>query len=75
MQDWGNTRSNMEYRTKIILAEVEQNRLAKLAASARSEDERGSGGRRMAMRLGDLVAGLWCQLQSRFATDPGATAC
>ena len=61
-------------RTSSIRFEVEQARMARLAASSRSGD-RVSRARRMAVQLGDYVAGFRCLVQSRFATEPGATAC
>jgi len=75
MQGWGDAMFEMEYRTRSIEAELEQRQLARLAAAARSKDGMVSQSRRMAVRLGDLLAGLWCQLQSRSATEPDAAAC
>jgi len=62
-------------RTSSIRFEVEQDRMARLAAAGRSKGQGVSGGRRLAVQLGDYVAGLRCLVQSRFATEPGATAC
>jgi hypothetical protein len=62
------------WRTSRIQFEVEQDRLARLAAASRSGD-RVSSARRVVVQLGDYVAGFRCLMQSRFATEPGATAC
>jgi hypothetical protein len=64
----------VEWRTSRIQFEVEQDRLARLAAASRSRD-RVSRARRMAVQLADYVAGFRCLVQSRFATELGATAC
>ena len=65
----------MGYRTNSRLFEVEQDRLARLATAGRSKGSSLSGARRMAVQLGDYLAGLRCLLQSRFAANTGATAC
>ena len=56
-------------RTSSLQAEMEQERLARIAAASRSR-ERVSGARRMAVQFGDYVAGLRCMLQRRFASEP-----
>ena len=55
--------------------ETERERFASLVAASRSRDAQESRIRRMAVRLSDYVAGLRCQLQSRFALEPAADAC
>ena len=65
----------MKYRTSSFQFEAEQDRMARLAAAGRSKGERVSGSWHMAVQVGDYVARLRCQLQSRFASEPGATAC
>ena len=65
----------MKYRTSSFQFEAEQDRLARLAAAGRSKGERVSGARRLAVQLGDYVAGLRCLLQSRFTSEPSAAAC
>ncbi len=45
------------------------------AASASRGAKREWPIRRAAVWLGDIVAGLRCQLESRFASEPAATAC
>ena len=75
MHDLSNALFEMQYRVKSMEAEVEHHRLAKLAAASRPRKERMFGVRRMAVRLGDLVAGLRCRLESRWASEPAATPC
>jgi hypothetical protein len=75
MQGLGDAMVEMDYRTKSIEAEIEQNRLAMLAAAARSRDGMVSQSRRMVMRLGDLLVSLGCRLQARYAAEPGVVAC
>jgi hypothetical protein len=75
MQGLGDAMVEMEYRTKRFEAELEHDRLAYLAAAARSRDGIGSQSRRMVVRLGDLLVGLGCQLQARYAAEPGTVAC
>ena len=52
--------------------ENERERMARIVAASRSRDAKESRIRGMAVRLGDFVAGLRCQLQSRFASEPVA---
>ena len=75
MQGLGDAMVEMEYRTESLEAELEQDRLAWLAAAARSRKGMVSQSRRMVVRLGDLLVGLGCRLQARFAAEPGAVAC
>ena len=75
MQGWGDAMVEMEYRTESFEAELEQDRLAMLAAAARSQDGIVSQSRRMVMRLGDLLVSLGCQLQARYASEPSSSAC
>lgn len=46
-----------------------------LAPVPRPRGTQESSVQRMAVRLGDVVAEVRCQLQSRFASEPVATAC
>ena len=62
-------------RQQNLWSEAEQERLARQAAGARVSGQTADGIRRTAVRLGDIVAGLRCQLQSRFASDLEAAAC
>jgi hypothetical protein len=64
-----------ELRQKSFRAEAEQERWARKAAEARVGTETWDGLRRSAIRLGDIVAGLRCQLRSRFATQLDPAAC
>ena len=75
MQGLSDAMVEMEYRTKSFEAELEHERLAMLAAAARSRGGIVSQSRRMVMRLGDLLVGLGCRLQSRYASEPAAVAC
>ena len=75
MQGLGDAMVIMEYRTESIEAELEHDRLAQLAGASRSRDGMVSQSRRMVMWLGDLLAGLGCRLQARFAAEPGVVAC
>ena len=75
MQGLGDAMVEMEYRTQGFEAELEHDRLAVLAAAARSRDGVGSQSRRMVVRLGDLLVSLGCSLQTRYAAEPGAVAC
>jgi hypothetical protein len=60
-----------------LRAARERDRLAwwSSASAASRGAERESPIRRVAVRLGDFVAGLRCQLESRFAPEPVTTAC
>lgn len=64
-----------ELRQKSFRAEAEQQRWVRQAAEARVRGETWDGLRRSAVRLGDIVAGLRCQLRSRFATQLDPAAC
>jgi hypothetical protein len=75
MLTYGGVLLEMEMRQKSLEAEARQERWARLAAAGRAHKVREPGIGRMAVRLGDFVAGLRCQLQNRFASDPAATAC
>ena len=75
MHDLSNALFEMEYRVKSIEAELEPDRLARLAAASRPRKERRLSVRRTVTGLGDLLAGMWCQLQSRLASEPEAMAC
>ena len=46
-----------------------------IAAASGSRDAKESRIRRVAVQLGDLLAGLRCQLESSLASEPAATAC
>jgi hypothetical protein len=48
---------------------------AKLVAASRPRGERSPALRQMAVRLGDFLAEVRCQLESRFSAEPRATAC
>ena len=61
-------------RTSRMRFEVNQKRLARLAASSRSGNRR-SGFRQAVILVSDYVAGLRCFVQSRLASEPGAIAC
>ena len=66
----------MENRRPDLHAVREQDRRAGwIAALSAPQDERESRIRRVAVQLGDFVAGLRCQLESRFATEQQAVAC
>ena len=61
-------------RTSSVRFEVEQDRLARLAASSRSGNRR-SGFRQAVILVGDYASGLLCLVRSRFAADTASTAC
>ena len=75
MQGLGDARVMMEYQTKNIETELEHDRLARLASASRPRKERLLGIRRVVVRLGDLLVGLGCRLQARYAAEPDAVAC
>jgi len=64
-----------ELRQKNFRAEAEQQRLVRQALEARAGGQIRDGIRRSAVRLGDIVAGLQCQLRTRFATQLDPAAC
>jgi hypothetical protein len=64
-----------ELRQKSFRAEAEEQRWVRQAAEARAGEQPWDGLRRSAVRLGDIVAGLRCQLRSRFATELDPAAC
>lgn len=65
----------MKLRQQDLRSEAGQDGWARQAAGARVSGQTLDGIRRTAVRLGDIVAGLRCQLQSRFASDLEAAAC
>lgn len=65
----------MELRQENVRSEVEQVRWARRAGEARVRGQSLDGIRRAAVQLGDIVAGLRCQLRSRFAVGLDAAAC
>jgi len=64
-----------ELRQKSFRAEAEQQRWVRQAMEARAGGQVRDELRRSAVRLGDIVAGLRCQLRSRFATQLDPVAC
>lgn len=46
-----------------------------MGSGAASRPEKGSRTRRLARRMGDLMAGLWCWWKRRVGTDPGTPTC
>jgi len=75
MQGWGDALYEMDYRTKSFEVEIEQDRLSRLAAAGSSRKGTLLGIRHMVVRLGELLVGLGCQLQTRYAAEPGGVAC
>jgi hypothetical protein len=71
MQGWGDALFEMDYRTKSIETELEQDRLARLAAASRRRDGMVPRSRRMVVRLGELLVGLGCLLQARLLAGHG----
>jgi hypothetical protein len=66
----------METRRPELQAMREQDRRAWwISAASAPRGAKRLGIRQLAVRLGDLVAGLRCQLDSRFAPEPVAKAC
>ena len=67
----------LEAQNRALQTEREQDRwawwMAEAYASRGAKQE--SRIRRVAVWLDDVVAGLRCQLESRFASEPVATAC
>ena len=67
-----------ETRSRHLHAQREQDRVARWTAAlsaSRGARRSGTGIRQVAIRLGDLVAELRCQLESRFTSEPAATPC
>lgn len=62
-------------RQQNLWSEAEQERLARRAAGARVSGQMVDGIRRTAVRLGEIVAGLRCQVQSRFGSNLEPAAC
>jgi hypothetical protein len=65
----------MKLRQQDLRSEAEQERWARQAAGARVSGQTLDGIRRTAVRLGDIVAELRCQVQSRFDSNLDAAAC
>jgi len=65
----------MELRKKELESEIEQNRMVRLARAGRPRAKRNWSVRLAALWLSDIVAGLRCQLRSRFAADLSLVAC
>lgn len=69
-------RFELEAQHRNLQTEREQDRWAWwMAAASEPRRARGAGIRQLAVSLGDYLAGLRCQLESRFASEPAATAC
>ena len=69
-------RFEREAQNRDLQAEREQDRWAWwMAAAAAPHDAKESRIRRVAVQLGEFVAELRCQLESRFAPEPDAMAC
>lgn len=66
-------RFETENHRRDLQAAREQDRRAWWIAAA--SGSRGAGIRQVAVRLGDLIAELRCQVESRLASEPAATAC
>ena len=62
-------------RQQNLWSEAEQERLARRAARARVSGHTVDGIRRTAVQLGDIVAGLRCQVQSRLGSNLEPAAC
>ena len=69
-------RFETEAQNRDLQTKREQDRWAWwMAAASAPRRARGWSIRQVAVRLGDFVGGLRCQLESRFASEPAATAC
>ena len=64
-----------QLRRKGYPYENERERMARIIAASRSRDAKESRIRRLAVRLGGFMAEVRCQLESRLASEPAATAC
>ena len=75
-----NSYAEMHFETHIrkrgLPYESEGKQIARIAASLRPRREKKESRiRHLAVWLGDLIAGLQCRLESRFASEPAATPC
>lgn len=75
MMGWGDALFELDYNVRRIEAEMEHDRLVQIALDAASKPEKESRGRRLARRMGSLIAGLWCRLGQGLTTGRGAAAC
>jgi hypothetical protein len=75
MMGWGDALFELDYNVRKIEAELERDRLVQIALGAASRREKESRGRRLAWRMGDLMARLWCWRERRLSPDPGTAAC
>jgi hypothetical protein len=75
MNDYALIHSETQLRRRGLPCESEGRHVTRIAAAVRPRRAKESRIRRVAVRLGDIVAGLRCQVQSRFASEPAATAC
>lgn len=65
----------MQLRRKQLEGEVERLRWAQLASAARPKIRKNWGFQQVALWMGDMVGGLQCQLQARFASELSSPAC
>ena len=64
-----------QLRSRGLPYESEGKKVARIAAALRPRRTKESRIGRVAAQLGDFVAGLRCRLESRYASEPAATAC
>lgn len=65
----------LRLRNENMAAQMEQDRWERLSATTLPRAKRDWDIRRMARGLADTVAGLRCQLQTRFAIEQSSLAC
>jgi hypothetical protein len=75
MNDYALIHNETRLRRRGLPYESEGRHVAGIAAAVWPRRAKESRIRRVAVRLGDIVVGLRCQVQSRFASEPAATAC
>lgn len=76
MNDYAEMHFETQIRRRGLPYESEGRQVARIAASLRPRRaKKESRIRGLAVRLGDLVAGLRCRLESRLASEPASTPC
>lgn len=69
-------RFEAEAQRRVLQTKLEQGRWEWwMAAAAVPRRPRGLSIRQVAISFGDFLSGLRCQFESRFASQPAATAC
>jgi hypothetical protein len=72
---WGDALIEIDYSARRLEAGLELDRLEPVAEAATSRPEKQPLGRRLAWKMGDAMAGLWCWWERHAVSERGAAAC